>query len=312
MSLIHSMVNASLKKEKRVYDPQKPTDYLAVRAKEVEQNKKVQVPKSVQIEEKVMAGVPVEKLTSARNPSDKIVLYLHGGGFVGGSVKTRRSFTGYLAGKLGYNVLAVEYRLAPEAPFPAAPMDCFAVYQELIREYAPQNVVILGESAGGNLVLATLLQIRQAGLPQPAAAMCIAPCVQFDQVFPSYIANAEKDAIVANLSEEVLDVYLQSRDMTLARNPLFAPFYGDFDRCAPIYLWASTSEVLKDDSVMLHEKLRQARHPSNLYLRDGMMHTWMIIPYFPEARKDLKRLKKHLEDSFAGKFRQESDVVHLK
>ena len=222
MSILHSVVNKALKSGKRVYDPQKPMDYAAVRAKELEQNKNASAPKSVAIQEAVLGGVPVEKLTCPGNPEDRIVLYIHGGGFVVGSVKTRRAFTGYITDKLGCNVLAVEYRLAPEAPFPAAPQDCFAVYQALIQEYDPQKVVILGESAGGNLVLATLLQIKEAGLQQPAAAVCIAPCVQFDEVFPSYTENAEKDAIVANLSEEVFDMYLQSKDNP--QNPLFAPY----------------------------------------------------------------------------------------
>lgn len=311
MSLIHSIVNICLRSGKRVYDPQNPTDYPAARAREAAQNKNAKAPRSVKIEERIMGGVPVEKLTSPRNPTDRIIFYIHGGGFVVGSVKTRRAFTGYVAGKLGCNVLAAEYRLAPEAPFPAAPKDCFAVYQELIRENDPNKVVILGESAGGNLVLAVLLQIREAGLPQPAAAVCIAPCVQFNEGFPSYTENAERDSIVANLSEEVFDMYLQSHDTALDKNPLFAPYYGDFAGCPPIYLWASTAEILRDDSVMLYEKLKQAGHPCNLYLRDGMMHTWMIIPYFSEARKDLNRLKTHLEDAFAGRFRQEAGIVHL-
>ena len=89
-------------------------------------------------------------------------------------------------------------------------------------------------------------------------------------------------------------------------------YYGDFIGCPPIYLWASTAEILRDDSVKLYEKLRKARHSCNLYLRNGMMHTWMIVPYFPESQKDLKRLKAHLEDAFSGKFLLEDDIVRLK
>jgi len=312
MSIIHSIVNNALKSGKRVYDPQNPTDYPAARAREAEQNRHAQAPKSVTIREFAMGGVQVEELSCPGNPADRIIYYIHGGGFVVGSVKTRRAFTGYMAEKLGYNVLAVECRLAPESPFPAAPEDCFKVYCELIRKYDPKNVVILGESAGGNLVLATLLQIKAAGLLQPAAAICIAPCVQFDEVLPSYRNNAEKDHIVANLSEEVFDQYLQSHDPEEVKNPLLAPYYGDFTGCPPIYLWASTAEILLDDSVKFYEKLKKEGHPCNLYLRDGMMHTWMIIPYFPEAKKDLKRMKVHLDDAFAGRFHPESDIVVLK
>lgn len=297
---------------KRIYDPKKAIDYPAARAAEIEQNKGVKIPKTVKIEEDVMAGVPIERITEPRNPKERIVLYIHGGAFVVGSVRTRRAFTSYMAEKLGHNVLAVEYRLAPEAPFPAAPKDCFAVYKSLLDSFEPKNIVILGESAGANLVLATLLQIKAEKLPQPSAAFCIAPCVQYDTVFPSYENNAEKDAMVANLSDEVADMYLQSHDVQRMHDPLFAPYYADFSGCAPIYLWASTAEVLLDDSVKLYEKLKREHHPCNLYLRDGMMHTWMIVPYFPESKKDLKRMQKLLDNAFSGKFIQEEDIVKLK
>lgn len=157
MSIIHSVVNRTLKKNKRVYDPKNPMDYPAARATEVEQNKGVKIPKAVKIEENTLGGVPVEWLTASNNPTDRIVMYIHGGAFVVGSVKTRRAFTSYVAETLGYNVVAVEYRLAPESPFPAAPEDCFAVYKALLDSYDAKHIVLVGESAGANLVLATLL-----------------------------------------------------------------------------------------------------------------------------------------------------------
>lgn len=312
MSIIHFIVNCTLKKNKRIYDSKNAKSYPAARAAEVEQNKGVRIPKSVKIEETTLGGVPVEWLTVPKNPTDRIVMYIHGGGFVVGSVKTRRAFTSYVVETLGYNVVAAEYRLAPESPFPAAPEDCFAVYKALLNSYDAKHIVLVGESAGANLVLATLLQIKAAELPQPAAAMCLTPCVQYDTVLPSYRENAEKDAIVANHVEEMLDMYFRSHDEQQIKNPLFAPYYGDFAGCAPIYLWASTAEILRDDSVMMYKKLRKENHPCNLYLRNGMMHTWMIIPYFPEAKKDLMLMKKHIEDAFAGRFEQEEKVVYLK
>lgn len=312
MSILHSIINYNLMASKRIYDPKNPMDYAAVRNKELQRVKGLKTPRAVKIEESMMEGVSVEWLTTPKNPKERIILYIHGGGFVVGSVKTRRAFTTYVANKLGYNVLAVEYRLAPEAPFPAAPKDCFYVYKALLDSFASKNIVILGESAGANLVLATLLQIKAEKLPQPAAAFCIAPCVQYDAVFPSYQNNAKKDAMVANLSEEVADMYLQSHDAQRMRNPLAAPYYGDFTDCAPIYLWASTAEVLLDDSVKFYEKMKKEKHPCTLYLRDGMMHTWMTIPYFSEAKRDLKQMQELLKDAFEGRFVQEMDVVRLK
>lgn len=311
MSIMHSLVFHFCKKGKRKYIPGENQDYPAKRRLEVKQNRFANAPKSVSINQVEMGGVPVEVLSHPQNPTDCVVLYFHGGGFVVGSVKTRRVFTGYLASKLGYNVVAPEYRLAPEYPFPAAPEDCFAVYKELIKIYAASRIVLLGESAGGNLVLSVLLKIKQAGLPMPAAALCIAPCVQFDQVFPSYIENQESEAMVDNLSAEVFDTYLCSNEEKVVRNPLAAPYYGNFSGCSPICLWVSESEVLRDDSLMFFEKLKAAGNPCRLYFRRGMIHTWLIIPYIPEAKKDLKTIKSCLDQAIEGKLKSCIDPINL-
>lgn len=309
MSVMHSMVFHMCKRGKRQYSPDVPQDYPAKRAAEVRQNRFVTVPRSVCIRETVLGGVPVELVSHPQNPTDRIVFYVHGGGFVVGSVKTRRMFTAYIANKLGCNVAAPEYRLAPEHPFPAAPLDCFAAYRAICREYGAGRVILLGESAGGNLALSVLLQIKAAGLPMPAAALCIAPCVQFDQSFPSYTQNRETEAMVDRLPEEVFAAYL--RDPAAVRDPLAAPYYGDFTGCCPICLWASRSEVLRDDSVFLYEKLRRAGHPCSLYLRDKMIHTWLIIPYIPEARRDLKTVKRTMDAALDGTLRPEPNVIRL-
>lgn len=311
MSFMHSMVFHFCKKGKRRYSPDEAQNYPAKRADEVRQNRLVSVPRAVNIRETVLGGVPTELVSHPRNLTDRIVLYLHGGGFVVGSVKTRRMFTSCIANKLGYNVAAPEYRLAPEHPFPAAPQDCFAVYRELLGEYAPSRIVLLGESAGGNLVLSVLLQIKAAGLPMPAAALCIAPCVQFDRVLPSYTRNRDTEAMVDNLSEEVFDTYLCSRDPSMIRDPLAAPYYGDFTGCPPVCLWVSASEVLRDDSVILYEKLKKERQPCRLYLRDGMIHTWLIIPYLPEARRDLKTVRSCMDAAMSGTLRGEANAIRL-
>lgn len=311
MSMMHSIVFHMCKQGKRRYSPEKPQDYPAQRAAEIRQNRFVTVPGAVCVRETSMDGVPVELLSHPKNPGDQIVLYLHGGGFVVGSVKTRRVFTAYVANKLGCNVAAPEYRLAPEHPFPAAAQDCFAVYRKLLKEYALRKIVLLGESAGGNLVLSVLLQIKAAGLPMPAAALCLSPCVQFDQTFPSHMQNQKTEAMVDNLSEEVCRTYLCSWEETVIRNPLGAPYYGDFTGCPPICLWASESEVLRDDSVFFYEKLRKEGNPCRLYLRKGMLHTWLIIPHIPEARRDLKTVKACMDAALNGTLRGESGIIHL-
>ena len=303
MSITHSMVFYFCKKGKRQYVSGRDQNYPARRAEEEKQNRFAAAPRSVRIRRMQADGVEAELLSRPQNPTDRIILYLHGGGFVVGSVKTRRMFTGYLAARLGFNVAAPEYRLAPEHPFPAAPRDCFAAYRALLEEYAPERIVLLGESAGGNLVLSILLQIRQAGLPMPAAALCFSPCVQFDKTLPSYVQNRDTEAMVDDLWTEVRDVCLGGKDSAAVRDPLAAPYYGSFADCPPVCLWASESEVLRDDSLLLFEKLKAEGHPCRLYLRKGMIHTWLIIPTIPEAKKDLKIVKDCLDRAMAGTLR---------
>lgn len=311
MSLVHTIIYRNSKKTKTWYCAENRPDYGARRADEQWRTSSILVPKEVRIEKENCGGVPVEVITAAKNPTDRVVLYIHGGGFLGGSVETRRMFTTYIANRMEYNVAAVEYRLAPEFPFPAAPQDCLAVYRQIVRKFAPKHIVLLGESAGGNLVLALLLQIKASGLPMPAAAICFSPCVQYDHVLPSYTENQNSEAMVTNLAEEVADVYVCSHEKSRLCDPLVAPLYGDFTHCPPICLWASTSEILRDDSIFLYEKLKKEGHSCQLYLRRGMIHTWMITPFFHEAKKDLKMIRRYIDSAMEGILPQGCKMIRL-
>ena len=248
-------------------------------------------------------------MTKEKNPQDRIVLYIHGGGFVTGSTEARKGFTSYIVDKLGLNVVSIDYRLAPEHPFPAGPDDCLAAYKALLEKYRGNQIVLLGESAGGNLVLSLLLQIKDAGLPLPAGTFAIAPAVQFDKELDSYRDNADTDCIVANLSGEVFDTYLCTRDETVMKDPKAAPYYGDFTGCTPVVLWASKTEVLLDDSLIMFEKLQEQNVVTKLYLRDGMMHTWMIVPNFTESKKDLKVLGEDMNQAFNGTLKNSNGII---
>ncbi|MDO4478019.1 MAG: alpha/beta hydrolase [Lachnospiraceae bacterium] len=311
MSIRHTLACQVCRKGMRHYVTGETPDYPALREREARRSRPAVAPGSVTITETMLNGVPAEFLTCEENPTDRIILYFHGGSFVVGSPQTRRSFTGYLAAHAGYNVAAADYRLAPEHPFPAAPEDAFAAYRALLQDYAPENILLLGESAGGNLVLSVLLQIKAAQLSMPAAGICLSPCVQYDEVLPSYTENLETEYIVSDLTEEVYGSYLQSRDKEMVRHPLAAPYYGDFAGCAPIHLWASTAEILRDDSLIMFDKLKKAGHNCRLYLRDDMIHTWPIMPYYPEAIQDLQVLKTCMDDAFAGTLTREEEPIRL-
>ena len=301
-SLMHNIIFNSLMKNRVVYDPSNPRDYTAARQSEIDSVKMIRIPKKIRTVRSYLGSVPAVWISKEKNPLDRIVLYIHGGGFVTGSAEARKGFTAYIADKLGLNVVSIDYRLAPEHPFPAGPEDCFEAYKALLEKYRADRIVLLGESAGGNLVLSTLLQIKDAGLPMPAGTFAIAPAVQFDEELDSYRDNADTDCIVANLSGEVFDVYLCSRDEKVTKDPKAAPYYGDFTGCTPVALWASETEVLLDDSLIMFEKLKEQGVVTKLYLRDGMMHTWMIVPNFAESKKDLAILGNDMKAALEGRF----------
>ena len=298
MSLLHGVVFRALMKNRRDHVPGGTKDYEAERAREIATTAYVRIPKGVSLRREPLGGVETEWVEKTGNPADRIVLYIHGGGFVTGSSEARRGFTAYIAGKLGFNVASLDYRLAPEHPFPAGPEDCLMAYRALLERYEADRILLLGESAGGNLVLSLLVQIKQSGLPFPAASFAIAPAVQFDRELPSYRDNLPTDCIVGDLSGEVQDVYLCSKDETVLQNPVASPLYGDFRGCTPVVLWASEAEVLLDDSLLMFDALKAQGVTAKLYLRAGMMHTWLIVPEFAESKKDLQTLGKDMRLAF--------------
>ena len=312
MSLAHSILNHLLMKNRIFYDPAHPKNYDKTRKGEVQAVSWMRIPKNGMIRQGELGGVPAEWISGTGNPSDRIVFYIHGGGFVTGSSAARRSFTVYIADKMKLNIVSVDYRLAPEHPFPAGCEDCLAAYRSLLEKYKANRIALLGESAGGNLVLSLLLQIREAGLPMPAGTFALSPTVQYDRELPSYRDNLKTDSIVTNLSDEVCDVYLRSREDAVLKDPIAAPYYGDFDGSTPVVLFVSDSEVLLDDSLIMFEKLQEQNVPSKLYVRKGMMHTWIILPFFPESKKDLKILETEIRQAMEGTFTAADEPLKLK
>ena len=311
MSLLHRIIFHVLMKNRPFYDPKSPKDYEAARMSEIKATARIKTPANVTVRDGDLGGVPAQWISGKGNREDGIALYIHGGGFVTGSSAARKGFTFYVAGKLGLNVVSIDYRLAPEYPFPQGAEDCLTAYSALLSHYTADKIVLLGESAGGNLVLSLLLQIKEKNYPLPAAVFALSPTVQYDRVLDSYRDNLSTDCIVANLSDEVCAVYLRSRDKKVIKNPVAAPYYGDFSGRTPIELWVSDSEVLRDDSYILFEKLKEQQVPAKLYVRSGMMHTWLVIPEFPESKKDLKILGEEMHLALDRAFRPLEDPIRL-
>ncbi|WP_411817733.1 alpha/beta hydrolase [Hyphococcus sp. DH-69] len=213
----------------------------------------------------------------------RTVFYMHGGGYVFGSPKSHRDATFALAKQARADVFSLDYRLAPENPFPAAVEDAVMAYEWLLGQGCdPETMVLGGDSAGGGLTLALLLSIKERNLPMPSGALLYSPWTDLAATGHSIKDNDASDAMFkAVYIVEGAKRYLGDAD---PKNPLASPLYGDLSGLPPILTFASKAEVLLDDSVRLHLRLEEASVDSTLILEDGLCHVWPIFPSrFPEA-----------------------------
>jgi acetyl esterase/lipase len=235
-------------------------------------------------------GVPAIWAEPVGGSRDRVVEYVHGGGYVIGAAEYYRKFTGHLAKAIGCRVLNVDYRLAPEHPHPAAVEDSTAVYRWLLEQGIESgHIAIAGDSAGGGLTVATLLSIRAAGLPMPAAAMPLSPWVDMEGTGESMTTRADRDVLVSrDMLKGMVDAFLQGQD---ARDPLAAPLHADLNDLCPLYIQVGDDETLLDDSVRLADRARQAGVECRLDVFPEMQHVFqMAAGNMPEADEAIRRL----------------------
>lgn len=232
-----------------------------------------------------IVGVRCEWSATPAAHAHRVILYLHGGGYVGGSVASHRHLAGEVGRAAGARALAVDYRLAPEHPFPAAVDDALAVYRHLLKSGRRScDIAIAGDSAGGGLAVATLLAAKAAGLPQPACAYCISPWVDLECVGESMVSQASEEPMVVRAQLlEFAALYLKGAS---PRAALAAPIYGDFAGLAPLLIQVGSAEVLMDDAVRLARAAGAARVPVQLEIWPEMIHVW---PFFHRTLTDARR-----------------------
>ena len=248
--------------------------------------------------QRVNAGGPGAEWAADENAAgDRAILFLHGGGYVIGSVRTHRVLMAGLSRASGARVLGLEYRLAPEHPFPAAVEDAVAAYRWLLRQgYAPGRIAVAGDSAGGGLTVAALVQLRYYGLPTPGAAVCFSPWVDLEGIGDSMTGNVGKGDMVER--EGLLfmaGAYLNGAN---PRAPLAAPLYADLRGLPPTLIQAGGIETLLDDAVRLADQARAAGVDVELDVWEDMIHVWQLFaPLLPEGRQALGQagafIKKH-------------------
>jgi epsilon-lactone hydrolase len=237
--------------------------------------------------ERVSAGgVGGEWISPANTPLDKAILYFHGGGFRIGSVASHRDLIAQIALASGCRVLAINYRLAPERRFPAALDDAIAAYDWMLGQgLTPGNVAFAGDSAGGNLVLAAMLALRERGLPLPVSAVLMSPWTDLAATGASYVTRAEADPIhqrpmILALAKNYLGGQGDPRD------PLVSPLYADLQGLPPLLIQVGDRETVLDDSVMLTDLARAAGVDVNLEVWGGMIHVFQMFgAELPEAHR---------------------------
>nr|ADA70030.1 Est10 [uncultured marine bacterium] len=235
-------------------------------------------------------GVPAEWITAPGAATDRVIYYLHGGGYVFGSISSHRELISRLSRAAGARGLAIDYRLAPEHPFPAAIEDSTAGYRWLLSSGVdPSRIVIAGDSAGGGLTVATLLALRDAGDPMPAAAVCLSPWVDLEGLGESMTTKADADPMVERRGLlQSAEAYLDGAD---PRTPLAAPLYGDFKGLPPLLIQVGTAETLLDDSTRLAERAKSAGVAVVLEPWDDMIHVWQFFAAtVPEAQQAIERI----------------------
>jgi len=250
--------------------------------------------------EKVSAnGVEAEWISAPNSAADRAVFYVHGGGYVLGSINTHRDLMGRIARASGARVLGVNYRLAPEHPFPAAVEDSVAAYRWMLgMGLDPKKIAVAGDSAGGGLAMATLVAIREAQLPTPGAGVCLSPWVDMEGLGDSMTTRAEADPAVQKAGLVAMAAaYLGGKN---PHTPLAAPLYADLRGLPPMLIQVGDAEVLLDDSTRLNDRLKSAGVSSKLEVWPEMIHVWQIFASFlPEGQQAIDRIGGFLKEHTA-------------
>ena len=242
-------------------------------------------------------GVTAEWVTAESASDSRVVLYLHGGGYIIGSPRTHRPLMAELSQASKGRVLGLDYRLAPEHPFPAPVEDSVASYRWLLNEgYDPARIAVAGDSAGGGLTVAMMVQARYLGLPMPGAAVCISPWVDMEGLGESMETRAAADPMVGKENLMIsAKTYLGGSN---PRAPLAAPLYADLRGLPPMLIQVGDAEVLLDDSTRLAGIAREAGVEVEMDVWDDMIHVWhLFAPILPEGKQAISQagefIKKH-------------------
>ena len=264
----------------------------------IDRGRFIRLPSGVEVESAGAHEVRVEWLKPERRLAGRQLLYLHGGGFVMGGLGSHRHWVASLARAFQARALHLEYRVAPEHPYPAPLDDCVATYRWLIDSGVdPQQLILAGESAGGGLVMSTMLRARQEGLPLPRAAICISGVFDFTFSGPSHKRNGHSDYIEPRGLHSMEQLYLAGHNPL---DPMVSSVFADLTGFPPLYLVAGGAELLRSDTEMLANRARECGVEVTLGIVPGMVHAFPVMLFLPEAQRVRREMKEFIDAHLAA------------
>jgi acetyl esterase/lipase len=247
------------------------------------------LPKNIQVTPFEIGDITAEWI-EIPDTASKVILYLHGGAYTLGSINTHREWVSRIALATKARCLAINYRLAPEYPFPAALEDTLNAFQWLLdQSLDASQVIFAGDSAGGGLALAALIKLRDSKKNMPAGAVCISPWTDLALTGASIQAKRSLDPI---LDPDSLTIYARyyagEHDLN---DPLISPFYADLKNLPPLFIQVGEDEILLDDAVRLAEKAQNAGVNVTLNVFEKMFHVFQLISFLPESKLALQQIE---------------------
>lgn len=223
-----------------------------------------------------------------------VILHCHGGGYSTGSSLYARTLTSKLASSTSMDVLCFDYRLAPEHPFPAATEDAMKVWNYLmLLGYGARDIILTGDSAGGNLALALTLKLKEEGRLLPRGLVLMSPWTDLTNSGESFMAKAEVDPVLdSDYINRMIQTYADGQDL---KNPMVSPLFGDFDGFPPVYIQVGENEILLSDSIRLHQAFVDANVSVKLDIYKGMWHVFQMSPIKP-AREAMDKNAEFIYD----------------
>jgi acetyl esterase/lipase len=250
---------------------------------------KIKLPKNISSIKFSFDGINAEWIIPQNPLQEKVLLYIHGGGFISGSCLTHRMHVAKFANKCQIRSLVFDYRLAPEYPFPAAVEDCKSAYKWLLsRGYKPNSIIVGGESAGATLTLSLLLALKADNIILPKAAFSISPVTDLSCNAKSFEYNAKNDVAPMGSWTVWTNLYIAGND---TKNPLLSPLFGNYEGIPPLYICVGTHEIHFDDCVNVAKVAEQFGVDVTLRIWKNMIHAFPLLsPLFPEAKNALEEI----------------------